>query len=442
MLAHLRQGTPTITLFNHLEAYGSFLRRGDESHLLQNWGMHGDRSLFWAGDPKLTFVSTPIPGAELLCQRWGYSGTRTLAPQHPTTNLAFDILAEPPLLQALLEHAGREKTIQILPFCTTPVIHQFANILRNEYKLKVLLPESPTVENLWLRDYIDTKSGFRELILQWLGEPALLPFGFICQKKEEARDAVLNFLRRGKGCVLKSDIGVSGLGHQIFRPNEKWFSESILDAIVKNEFLRDELLVVDELIPTANQLSPSLEMFVPPAGSGTPQITHLARQLLTDFGSFAGALISRELLDAPWYPSLKKVGLAIARNLQELGYVGHFDLDAIISDDGKMCLMEVNSRRTGSTYVHELAQFILGDDYLAESILLTNHKISCPGITDPEHLLQTIDDLLFPIAAGGCGAVVTTTSHISEGSFGAVFIGRSTQEVLEIKGKVENRFSS
>ncbi len=57
-------------------------------------------------------------------------------------------------------------------------------------------------------------------------------------------------------------------------------------------------------------------------------------------------------------------GMIFARRLQQMGYVGHFDLDTVVDDAGRVYLLEINPRRTGGTHVHEFAEHVFGADYL------------------------------------------------------------------------------
>lgn len=436
MLPHFRHGLPVVTLFNHLDAYGYYLSREDENHLYQNWGHHGDRSLYWAGDHKLAFVSAPVKDIDLFRSQWNYTHTRMLAPERPTNNLAFDILREPRLLNALHEHAGAERAVQLIPFSTTSDIHQFAQVLRTEHGLHVELPESPAPDNLWIRDHIDSKSGFRHLVLQWLDDPSLLPFGVICHEKKQAQQAVSSLLKRGVPCVVKADLGVSGLGHLVFKPEENWSPEAILRLISDDIFFREELIIVEECIPSSNQISPSPEVFVPPLGTGEPFITYHTQQLLYDFGHFGGVLISRELAGTAWYPVLSDCCLKIGRELQRLGYVGIFDMDALIADDGRIYLLEVNARRTGGTHVHELAIHLLGENYLQEYMLLSDSSLPCPGVTTAADLIDQLSALLFPIHGEPFGLVITDSPRLERQKFGGVFIGRTMPELLRLKQSV------
>ncbi len=74
--------------------------------------------------------------------------------------------------------------------------------------------------------------------------------------------------------------------------------------------------------------------------------------------------------------------MIFAHRLQAMGYVGHFDLDTVVNDDGRVYLLEINPRRTGGTHVHEFAEHVFGADYLDKVTLLSNDTLSSGGITD------------------------------------------------------------
>src|SRR6185295_17517380 len=173
-------------------------------------------------------------------------------------------------------------------------------------------------------------------------EEEIIPPGFVWRDINESAYAVNWFSRQGLGSVVKADRGESGLGHLIFQESD--FSlDDILFKLHTDPFLKTDLIVVDQFIPSEQQLSPSLELFVPPNGQ-PPVITYISSPLFSAFGQFAGVLISRELTQSSWYPRLEKYGLQIAQKLQKMGYVGHFDIDTIVDDRGHLYLLEINTR--------------------------------------------------------------------------------------------------
>jgi hypothetical protein len=116
-----------------------------------------------------------------------------------------------------------------------------------------------------------------------------------------------------------------------------------------------------------------------------------------------------------------------------MGYVGHFDIDTIVDDRGHLYLLEVNTRRTGGTYVHEFAALTFGKDYLNEVSLLCNNTVKCNGINKLENLVESLDDLLFPISGEDRGIVITVTSSLSESEFGCILVAPNEQELLKLQ---------
>jgi hypothetical protein len=438
MLSHLYKDIPVVAVCNISETFFEFLNRAEEpttrTHLIHGEQYRGDRTLIWLGDPKLVFVTFPIPHAEYLCQHFGYQGTSYMAPADPSPWLSLDILRESRLITRLVEYAGAEQTVQLIPYATTPQFFKLVETLRTEYGLNVLLPESPAPGYLWLRDYVDTKAGFRVLASRWLPNSyELLPPGIICRDTNMAATVVHWFCANGQACVVKTDDGENGIGNFILYPGDFSSPEGILRKLQSNPFLCDGWVTVEKFIHSSKMLSPSLELFVPPLGTGRPEITYLSNQLFLEFGDFCGVLVSRELLDTKWYPLLAESGLLIATELQEMGYVGHFDLDAIVDDEERVFLLEVNTRRTGGTHVHEFARFFFGPDYLNSVVLLSHDAMKSGTIGHFHELLEAIGDLLYPMQQEQRGVIVTVTSALAAGEFGCIIVASSTEEAVALQ---------
>lgn len=288
--------------------------------------------------------------------------------------------------------------------------------------------------------YIDSKIGFRILASRWLpNADELLAEGLACQSLERAADVVNWFFQNGRACLVKSDIGENGFGNVVMRPGDFETKAEIVAHLRRSRFLNDQWLSVEEMIEADHPLSPSLEVYVPPQGE--PYITYVSDQLFQGFGDFCGVLVSRELLDTPWYPPLAESGLIMARRLQQMGYVGHFDLDTVVNDEGRVYLLEINPRRTGGTHVHDFAYFAFGDDYLKAHAFLSNDTLSSGSITDFEELLNVIGDFQYPMSAENRGIFITVTSALEAHEFGCIFAGADTAEVVEIQRQVQARIA-
>ena len=124
MLPYLQDKVPRVAICNITETFFDFLNKAEDEEdrrtLMYGEQYRCDRTLVWLGDSKLVFVSFPIPHANYLLHNFGYAHTHYLAPQNPTPWLCNDILQEPVLLAQLIEYAGAERTIQLVPYATTP----------------------------------------------------------------------------------------------------------------------------------------------------------------------------------------------------------------------------------------------------------------------------------------------------------------------------------
>lgn len=440
-MSYLEKDVPVVVVSNITETFFEFPNRapdiGEGARLVYHAQCQGDRALLWLGDSKLVFVTFPVSHAEHQRRSLGYHGTGYAAPQNPSDSLCLDILREPPLIARLVGYAGAGRTVQIIPYATTPRFLRLVETLRTEHGLNVLLPESPAPSCMWLRDYLDTKAGFRLLVPRWLPDQARLLQGAVCREVRQAAEVVNWFGGRGLPCIVKADGGMGSIGHQLFRPGDVSSADEALGRLQSNPFLSGDLLVVEEFVQSSRRLSPSLEFFVPPPGKGSPEITYLCNQLFVDMGN--SFLLDRELLDTRWYPPLAESGLLIANGLQQMGYAGHFDIDAVVDDEDRVFLLEVNARRTAGTHIHEFARFSFGPDYLDEVVLLGHGAMKSGAISSADELLEAIGDLLYPMGQARKGVVVTVTSTLTLGDFGCIIVARSGEEALALQQALMER---
>lgn len=435
---------PLVGICNIAEPFYDFLTRagGDQSpsQLIRGEQYRGDRVLVWFGERKLVYSSFPIPHADDLCRQFGYQATTHLAPTAPTPWLSHDILREPTLLDTLIDYAGPERVVQIVPYATTTQFMELVTTLERDHGLTVLLPESPAPDALWVRDYIDTKVGFRTLASRWLPDAdRLLPEGFACHTAEIAARAAAWFLQNKRACILKADDGENGLGNLVLDAAANPTADDILCEFDDHAFLGRQWYTVEELITATRLRSPSFEAFVPPPQAGEPYLTYLSDQVFQDFGDFCGVLVGAEVNRSGWATLLTDAGLTIARQLQQMGYVGHFDMDAVVDDDGRLYLLEINSRRTGGTHVHEFARHVFGANYHERVTLLSNDTLGSGDIVDYRTLKAMIGDLAYPIDGSERGVVIMITSALADREFGCIFVGASRADVLHLQAEVQTR---
>lgn len=439
----MQNAIPTVVVSNFAEAHIDFLGRSqnpvERENLISGEDYHGDRTILWAGDPKLVIVNYPIAHADFNTRRLGYPNTRHLAPREPSHYLSLDILREKDLIDGIVDYAGPERVVQIIPYATTKEFLQLVDVLHNEYRLQVSTPESPDAGHLWVRDYVDTKTGYRSLASYWLQDAGkFLPFGTICRDLKHAATVALWFCSRGEACVVKADTGESGIGTTVILPEPGLTVDHIFLRLRSDPYYSNELIVVERFVPSAKRVSPSAEVKVPRLGEGEPRITYISRQLFLEFGDFCGVQVDRSIYDEPWCSDLERSTLELACNLQKMGYVGHFDVDCIVSDDDEVYLLEVNSRRTGGTHVHEFAAHVFGDAYLDKVALISFEASSSGIITDPDELLEVVKDFLYPMAGDEpLGMVVTITKSLSRNRFGCIILAPTVERILELQLQVD-----
>lgn len=429
-----------VVVHNYLETFQEFLSRAGDIETLMIRRFNGDQALFWLGADKLVISSAPIENAEQLCEQWGYENTISIAPNSPSPSLSKDILNEAHLLESLLSYAGPDKEIVLIPYSTTKEFLALAETLTEEHGLKVHLPECPTPKNLWIKDYIDSKVGFRALIPDWIHARDVLPFGILSEDIDHAAQMAEWLQESGRGSVIKASKGGSGVGNLFIEHDHKILRDDIKNKLKENLFLKDDIFIVEEIITSPAMISPSLEFFVPRLETGdSPKITYLCHQHFEASGRFSGVIMSKEFENTPWYAQFKEWGLTIANELQSLGYAGHFDLDAIVDAEENLYLVEVNARRTGGTFAHEFLVFKFGEDYTERLSAFSQNKVTIDGIENLSDLNDCIGNLNYPIEGKNRGVIVTLTSTLSKGNFGYLVVAENLEEVLEIKSELFKR---
>lgn len=441
MDSHAHGDQPVVIICNTFEAYSGFINRFKREQLrtfyTHKFHSTSDRALFWIGATKLVIGSLPVFHLEEVKNRWNYHQTQYYYPKTYSDSLCHDICADPDLLKVLVEYAGKNKTLQLIPFANTSYFFQLVDFLRTQFQLTILLPESPSPDNLWLLNCIDQKLGYRTLISHWFNTTSdILPFGIPCTSLLQTVQAIQWFLQQHMSCIVKTNEGCLALGQEIFHPKTPYQFNEILAVLQENPFLVGDIFIVESFISSPQNLFPSAEFWVPSDPHQPPKLTYVCNQLFSPEGLFSGVLISPELPQQPWYSFLVEKGMAIATHLQALGFVGYFDLDALVSETGQVFLLEINARRTGATHVHEAACHLLGADYQTCYSLISQNSVSCSSLQNFDDLQQSLSELLYPIHAQKQGIVLTHSSNISQGEFGYIVIADSTKLAVELQQKL------
>lgn len=436
---------PTVVIANVSEAFCGFLNRDSDlatrAKKIKTEQYRGDRTLIWAGDPKLVITSFPVPSIKYVQKVLGFNGTQNLSPIEPSDSLCNDILRDNKLLEEIINYGRRDKKLSLIPYATTKEFLNLVEVIKQKSDLELFLPETPGCNNLWLLQYLDTKAGFRSIAQDCFSRTRVsIPEGYICFSVNEAASVIEWFIKNERMCMAKSNIGTNGYGNFLFSPDLFSSRSEIVNYLQKTSYLAKEPIVIEEFIQSTKIISPSFEGFVPPYGNGEPFLTYISTQIFKEYGDFCGVIASKSQQNEPWYDPLVEAGLLFASRIQKMGYVGNFDMDAIVDNQGHVYPVEVNPRRTGGTHVNDFAIYTWGANYIERVSLLSYDPVVCGLGMNFDELTIRLGKILYPIDGNLRGIIPTVTSPLDEGEFGCLIVGFSIEDVFSLRREMLSRF--
>lgn len=203
------------------------------------------------------------------------------------------------------------------------------------------LPTTSTLEVLRL---INTKDGFRKTAAA-LG--LSVAHGGYAENLNELKNSLKRFLCDHPAAIIKTNRASNGYGNIVIHSG----SANAIDEQVKNAIAgqpeRDCGWVYEEYLPFIS--TPSVEMSIDDSSVSA----FYSCDQRTVNNAWTGMVTPAE--QGPFYPQLIKAATALGAWLHARGYRGIFDVDSGIFDDG-FVVTEANVRRTGGTYLEELAR--------------------------------------------------------------------------------------
>ena len=413
-----------------------------------------DRSLLWCGASKLVVTSLPVEPGHLryLQGAMGYRRLENLWPASPTESLCEDILREDALRARIVSRLRGAGAVPLISFVGSAQVLAVAEALRRE-DLEVYTPECPPADRLWVRDYLDSKAGFREFFSNM--QPPLdgvrLPQGAVGRDTAQAAHLAATFLEQGRACLCKPNNSQSGVGFLILRPGElagdgAGVRRSIQARLDANPQMTCDCIVVEELIdmdPRVGGGSPSIEMRVPADPAQDVEFMYLCGQILTPKGYFFGVEMYRDVLGPELERSLEEVGRRVAREVRRAGYVGVFDMDLVVGRDGGVYAVEINTRRTGGTHAHEAAEFLFGRRYWERVAAISNNVLIFQGPKlDYAGLQGLLRGILFPMGEPREGILPTIVSSLASNRIGYVAFGASIGRARELERTLHERLAA
>lgn len=366
------------------------------------------------------FLDSLIPGI-----------TESIVPEVHSGQISLDALNNETVLNKLAESAT------ISAYCPSTAVYRLVSKLSDRGAAPVLadLPSPSSWEQV---SAFSSKDGFRKLI-ESLNLPNLtLSPGEVFDDFETAVEAAAG-RPAGRGVVLKTQKGHSGMGVAIFTPNKLNGDASARSQQIRQQLLKDNgfwakfpIVVEDYIEPdtTVGGGVPNVEGYID--AQGKVKISYFCGMRVLPSGTFAGVEISTNIFSPELTNRLIQIGETVGQVYADHGYRGYFDVDMMAGKDGQLYLAESNIRRTGGTYAYHVARHFYGTDFAEHHYVLTNMMTLQPGDYTWSSIMEQNQDLFFK-PGGEIGLIPTTPSLLNQGQFGYMVLAENREQAYQIE---------
>ena len=435
-----------------------FVPKAHKAEFIQTDNDETDPMIFEHGDDKIVFVPQQIDKTHIhdIATLFGMKNSTIVMVPGKGEGLSKDILHNKKVLstiEQIIEESGPE--VQVVPWGHTSQFHELHNALRQK-GLQFKTPETPLDKAEWHPDYANTKLGTREILKRvQITHPELdihIPEGFPCPDLDSALRIAKYFAADGRGIALKANLGAAGVGVFVFSPKEYNLSttegwNAMVSKIQNNELLKSGPVIVEEyILPdfTKRGVFPSVDTLIKP--DGTVEIQAVSAMGIHRDGNeleFYGSTMGHGLFTKEQDAYMRAINNAVGEEHAKLGYRGWFDTDFILAADGKLYLTETNVRRTGTTYMVDLAKRLFGDNWENQMAMIANDKYIRPHLSGVSHtqLKETVSDLLYPIKGQKRGIILTQAMRtmLKRGKFAYAAIGTTQEDAENIENALASR---
>ncbi len=358
---------------------------------------------------------------------WIYPVVQPAAPRQMALQCWMDRRVRHDLVQAVRRQGLR----YIHPYVSTLHVWELAALLRNATRLPMSVIGPPPALARWANDKIE----FTRVAARLLGH-AYVPRTEVAFNFATLSQQVRELARCSVRLGIKFPFGVGGSGNflleaRCFRGLSLAQVRQHLKVLLSgNRWPQSGRLLID-VWESDVVSSPSVQIWIPPAGHGDPRIEGLFDQITSgERGAFEGACTlhlpretEREMIDCSFL-------LAIL--FQQLGYVGRCSFDLILQDSGDpaRCLkfIECNGRWGGTsipmTLVNRLHTGQASPSWCCKKIRLAGRRL--PTFAQ---LVRRLDTELFDIARGTGPFILYNPARIrAESAVEAIALGDTPAE--------------
>jgi biotin carboxylase len=277
----------------------------------------------------------------------------------------------------------------------------------------------------------------------------IMPEGLICVGKYDAAKIAANRYIKQKGVVIKTNKGSGGNGVFIFRDGElpKDYAEcekKILGFFNGDRYWDEYPIVIEDLInsvPSTLGNLPNVEFKI--HKNGRIEEMFVCDCQVTDKGVFYGLDINEDIINDRLQTRIEDTGYYIAEQYAAAGYRGQFDVDMIYARNGKIYVLESNTRNTGGTDTYKIVKKLAGKDFMDDvyTISRSRHGLLPKRKLTFQIVTQKLDTLLYSEKRGE-GVIVSSENSIEEGKLIYVIVGKSKKRAYNLENELFRRFES
>lgn len=264
-----------------------------------------------------------------------------VTPRRRTTSISLDLINDPRALQDLCKNLDPRRPVLLEPYIWTPQVLALADVLRAtgfsipDYSRTVLVTQE-----------LEGKAAVQDKVFDRCDIARVRrPRTWRASSVDGLTAAVEEAARVVDRIVVKSSRGAGGAG--VFELDsstvlESGFTVGMLLAVGYNDPFVEAPFLVEEYVP--HYASPTTDAVV--EEDGRVRMGKLAVQRLFDSRYYTGFSSRRAASRSAWSSAVTRATEDVGLALRDLGFLGHYNVDFVLSEGVAPTVVELNPRRS------------------------------------------------------------------------------------------------
>ena len=413
----MREMRPTLLLPNIFDYNSSVLATNAPARVRKHWTDVGnalaDLAVFWDDRDKILISPIPVkkPFIKFVEDVLGFGKIINLSPDQISDYLIENLINDAALMQNIA--SMNIPDIKLMAWGATPsmvsLLDKFA-----AFGISIDSSELPSKENIQNVAYLDSKSGFRSLYkeLSQSHKSIMMPQGFVCGSITEVLSYIRYFFNQNKGCYVKANHGVNGIGLIQMMPEWSKHSDKVIAQYIQNQMadsgvmIQHEMIVVEEVIRSIlssearHKTIGSLFMNAFIDEDGQIDILGSGNELRDKMNHYIGAEMGKDSLGNVHLKSIESIMESICLFVYDFGYHGHLGVDFVLNEAKSPIVLELNARRSSESSVYDIAAKLFGKDWASRYSALVRlpRYVTLSEAIDIEKILEIVNNLNQSIA--------------------------------------------